>query len=122
MPIILDMSTVQKEEWKTGTKISLVFLWQCGRNSTRPLFKNTGPREGVVRAIEELNREEELYVLTSRPSQIEDITREQINTHFGGCFEEILFGNGSISGEEGTKLEVCKDRNLRMLVEDDPPH
>jgi len=89
------------------------------------LIKNLIPIPGAVKTIAELSKDHTLFVLTSRPAEIAEMSRTWINAHYPNKFKEILF-SGQISrggfNHKVTKADICKEYKIDWLVEDAPLH
>lgn len=70
------------------------------------------------------NQGHELYIITSRDTIIEDMTREWVNKNFPGIFKEIVFtkqfSKDNLYNNIYTKSKACKKIKADMLVEDSP--
>lgn len=79
------------------------------------------PVEGAIDAVNVLSPDNELYVITSRPTEIADMTRSWLNRYYENKFKEILF-TGQISrggfDHKVTKADLCKQYGVDWLVED----
>lgn len=79
----------------------------------KPLF---GAKEVLLKHKQHFR----FVVVTSRNSNLGDQTREWLNKHFDGCFEDVMFGSAYGPGLRRTKSEMCKEINAIMLVDDNP--
>ncbi len=82
-------------------------------------FRRIRPTEGAQQAVKVLSARKELRVVTSRPSFIEDITREALREHFGEAFTDVFF-----NGQYGThssgldKSGYCLKNGIFVILED----
>lgn len=85
-----------------------------------PYFWNLKPVNGSVRVVNALaKRRENLYVITSRSTKREKITREQLMEHFGNKFISINFAKNHYTGWGGkTKAEICAEFGIDYHIED----
>jgi 5'(3')-deoxyribonucleotidase len=75
-----------------------------------------GAKEGVHALLRMGYR---LVVVTSRQFEIELKTRDWINRHFGGCFDNIAFGNHwGLSGAKVSKASLCQELGAKYLIDD----
>jgi len=82
-------------------------------------FKNLKPLPHSQKTIDILKQNHELFVITSRPHDIREITKELIDEHFPNTFSNIIFANHySQNGEEITKKQICDSVGIEILIED----
>ncbi|MEK6875410.1 MAG: hypothetical protein AABX30_01885 [Nanoarchaeota archaeon] len=91
-------------------------------------FERVSPVDGAKKAIYELskNRENKLYVITSRPIHIKNKTKEQLEGFFGEVFYDISHTDEysdferqiSEVNRKTKKVRVCQDRKIDVLIED----
>ncbi len=83
-------------------------------------FDNIPPTEGSQDAVKELNKNNVLRVITSRPYDLHDQTLKWLDRYFLGKFEEAHFTNewaGGI-GKPTRKRDMCKEHGIDILIED----
>ncbi|MBW2986288.1 hypothetical protein KY333_02870 [Candidatus Woesearchaeota archaeon] len=111
------------------TTFSLWKIWNCSRDESNkricefyeaPDFDLITPTPGSVEGIEELAKENDLFVVTSRVDIAIAKTKPFIDANYPGNFKDIYFtSNCSMSGEKSaTKAKVCKQKNIDVLVDD----
>jgi len=83
-------------------------------------FAEIKPLVGAKEVLLKHKQHFRFIVVTSRNSNLGDQTREWLNKHFDGCFEDVMFGSAYGPGERRTKSEMCKEINAIMLVDDNP--
>jgi len=82
-------------------------------------FKNIQPVSGSQEAINEIAKDHDLVIITSRQHDIKNHTIDWIQQHFPETFFGIHFGNHyGLSGQKKSKLEMCDMLNIDMLIED----
>ncbi len=82
-------------------------------------FKNIKPFEGAIESIEELSKDNELLIITSRYKAISEETEKWINKYFPDNFSGIHFTNEFFdSFNNKRKHEICLDLEINSLVED----
>jgi len=90
------------------------------------IIRELAPVPGAIDVINRLSGDgHSLYILTSRPTQIKEVTRNWIDEHFPQQFIDILFsGQVSQKGYDHkiTKADICKEYRVDWLVEDAPMH
>lgn len=72
---------------------------------------------GSVKAIKKLAQENELYAVSSRPTQLMPLTTEWINSHYPNCFTDIILTNSHFDATK-TKSDVCKNLELDIFIDD----
>lgn len=83
------------------------------------------PVQGAQMALAALSKKYELVVLTSRPRNIEDVTRASIDRYFPGIFADIKYlenGWGAFGATEVTKGETAIKIGASVIVDDQPKH
>ncbi len=85
-----------------------------------PYFENILPVDGAQKTIQFLSSKNyDLYIITSRPSDISKKTRESVQKHFPNCFKKIYFTNQYSKNTNPTKKkEICDSLNVDILIED----
>lgn len=87
------------------------------------LFSNLNVIEGSRKTIKYLQESHKLFIITSRPSWTEMVTRKWVYSNYQNSFQEILisdqFGNKK---NTRTKIDICKDKNIDIMVEDAPSY
>lgn len=85
-----------------------------------PYFRDIRPVVGSMDAINVLNQNHKLCIITSRLEQGIGKTRRWIIDWFPSKFGEIYFAKNTYAQDkkEKSKLEICLDLNVRFLVED----
>lgn len=86
-------------------------------------FANLEPEDGAQKAVSEIGEVARLYVITSRPFEIEDITKRGIDRYFPDVFTGIIHVNSyQGNGARRKKSDVCKELGIRMMVDDHIDH
>lgn len=86
-------------------------------------FREIEAVDGAADAIEKLTRENKIYIVTSRPERLSELSHKQIKNNFWDFYEEILFAkNGYCGWGEKTKAEICEELGVEVLVEDSPKY
>jgi len=82
--------------------------------------KNIRPIFGSVKGVDHLHRKNELVVVTSRQSELENITNKWIEKYFSGKFEGVYFGNHlqRDNREERSKGGICLSLGVNAIIED----
>jgi uncharacterized protein len=80
-------------------------------------FFETGLVEGAKQGISELEKENKIFFVTSRPIDIKERTIEFFKMHFPENNFEIHF-SGEMWGGEKTKAEICEELGIKIIIED----
>lgn len=83
-------------------------------------YEQMKPVKGSVEGIKEITKDNDLWIVTSRPEMQKKVTREFIDKHTPNCFEDIIHtGQFSRDGShKTTKGEVCEKLGLELFIED----
>jgi uncharacterized HAD superfamily protein len=87
-------------------------------------FKNIKPVEGAIEGLERLNRENELFLITSRQDDVMTETEEWIERHLPNTFTGIYNTNEhSENGfPVGKKSNICDKLDVDVMIEDSPAY
>ncbi len=110
-------------------------LWKCTREEAYARvieFYNSKehdsmkPIEGAVDAINQLSKRYELFIITARPPEAEEVTKKLLkhfqtdkNKSWNMIFKKLHF-TGTVDGKNHiiTKAEVCKNENIDIFIDD----
>lgn len=77
------------------------------------------PIPHALEVLQELKKDYELHIVTSRQFAIEDHTMRWIEQHYPGVFTEVHFGNHySRAGKVRSKPEICQEIGAVLLIDD----
>ncbi len=80
---------------------------------------NCLPIKGSIEGIQELAKNNNLYIITAKPDHLEKITNEWVNKHFPNSFINTQFANSHYNKERSRKKsEICKELNIEIFVDD----
>jgi len=84
------------------------------------IFDNINPVEGAIDGIKNLAGKHKLMVITSRPDIIQEKTNTWLTKHFSDNISSVYFAFNFFHGKvkRKTKLEMCHDLNVSILIED----
>lgn len=103
-------------------------VWGLSKDQAGSLLRNhdNSPQlaelsviEGAKESVNQLRKENDLYVVTSRDTKLTETTLAWINKHFSSTFEEVCFS--TLKGtppHKGHKVDLCKKLRLDYLIED----
>lgn len=113
----------------------LTEIWKCTREEMHARIRDffisnehnqMEPIPGAIDAIHKLSVHHELFIITARPPEAEEMTK-QLLSHFNKngeisgikIFKKIHF-TGTITGENIilTKAEVCKSESIDIFIDD----
>jgi uncharacterized HAD superfamily protein len=86
-----------------------------------PFFKEMEPFPGAVEVIQKLKEKNELFIVTSRPLNMQKSTLEWISKYFTNIFSEIIFSSNHYTKAKNsgkTKAEICSDLEAYLLIDD----
>jgi uncharacterized HAD superfamily protein len=82
-------------------------------------FRNVKPTLKSIEVINKIKSGNELFVVTSRPENIQEETKGWIEKFFPDTFSGVYFIDYSIKNK---KSDICKDLNITVMVEDSLDH
>ena len=85
-------------------------------------FRNLQPIRGSIEAVSILAKNNNLSIVTSRPSDIEQETLAWLNRYFPQKFPEVCFTNEWSSNypSNAKKSDLCKKLEIPVIIEDAP--
>ena len=84
-----------------------------------PYGKNIEPFESALETLEQLKKNNELFIVTSRGNDMREITEKWIERNFPNIFDKIYFTNEFVySNTKMTKKTVCNNFGIDILIED----
>lgn len=87
------------------------------------LFKGMKPFPYALAALQVLKNYDSLEVVSSRQAELTIPTTNFVVINFPNCFSRINIGNNfANSGKTKSKLEICIERGINLIIEDDPKH
>ncbi len=88
-----------------------------------PYISNLLPVPGAQDLAKKLSSNHELFVLTSRPTELRDLTENWVNQNFPSIFKEVILTN-QISRDghnhKVTKADLCLEKDFGYLIDDAP--
>jgi uncharacterized HAD superfamily protein len=111
------------------TDYALTSLWNCSQEEKilrifefyeSPYMDKVQPMPGSNKALHHLSKNNDLFVVTSRPYSIENKTIEWLNTYFPDIFKSIHHTNQFLGATEKhvKKSAVCKEIQADIMIED----
>lgn len=80
------------------------------------------PMEGAREAIKALHEKgNKLFIVTSKPEYLREITDKWLALHFPGMFESVHFTNHFHPGEgvkRVSKAEICDELGIKIFIDD----
>jgi uncharacterized HAD superfamily protein len=81
------------------------------------------PVSGAMEALQVLEEEYDLHIITARPESVREVTESWINTHFPKMFKGIHFTNQFFGvTKKTTKAEVAQKEGVTFFIDDAPHH
>jgi len=104
-------------------------LWHCSLKEEvaivlkffrSPAFHELRPIPEAIDAINQLSVKHQLYVISSRPNALKNMTEQWVNKYFPGKFEKVIITNQfSKLGEKKVKKSVIAQQlQIRIVIED----
>lgn len=75
------------------------------------------PTPGAKQAVDYLNKDHTLHIITARNEIFSDLTSQWIDIHFQGKFEGIHFVS-HYTDKHREKGDVCKELRIDMMIDD----
>ena len=108
-------------------------LWHCTKeqaiDEVYQFFRSSYANEiqpviGAKEAVPKLNKNNELFVITSRANDSAEETFRWINKYFSGVFSDIYITNqwNNLYKRTKKKSDICKELGIELIVEDGPEH
>jgi uncharacterized HAD superfamily protein len=108
-------------------------LWECLSISEQEAYKisdefydskdfeNVNFIEGAKDSINELSKNNEVILVTSRPLKIRGKTEKFFKENFPNNNFKILF-SGDRFGKGKSKLDICEEEAIGIIIEDEPKY
>ncbi|MDD3480621.1 MAG: hypothetical protein PHW75_00105 [Patescibacteria group bacterium] len=80
-------------------------------------FIEMKPFPDSIRNVKKLAKNNNLYLITSRPYFVKSETEDWLNRYYPSCFKEIILTNHYFGGKQ-KKSEVCLAHNISFMIED----
>lgn len=84
-------------------------------------FNEISPIPDSITSVEALSKENELFVVTSRPLFIREGTEMWLNKFFKDKFAGVSYSSNHYSRAENSgksKLDICRDLEISVLIDD----
>ena len=82
-------------------------------------YKTAEPIPGALQGLEKLKDDYKFIIITARPDYLERVTKEWLEIHFTGLFDEIVFTNHYHgTGAKRLKSEICLELGVSLFIED----
>ncbi len=117
-------STIKKSDIMS---FDLWKAWNCSQERSMEIldsfyesddFYNLSPNPGMSDLVRGFSKNDDLYVVSHRPAELEGLTKVQLGRGYGNAFRAIIltdnFGGRGIK----SKAEYCKEFGANCLVDD----
>lgn len=115
------------------TTTDLADIWQC---TAEECFDRVNafycsshheealPEPGAPEITQRLAEKHDLYVITSRPQEVETYTKSWLDRHFPNTFREVVFTNlfNTSNALKVSKADVCQRLGVDIFIDDFPHH
>ena len=82
-------------------------------------FKNVKPVAGAIKALPILKQDNDLFIITARPNEILEDTKEWVDRYFPNLFSGIYLANHfPQSGASIAKSQICDELEIEVMIED----
>jgi len=78
------------------------------------------PLKHAINSLHHLLRDHELFIITSRPVRFKSKVESWLKHHLGDVKIEVIHAGDWHKGQAATKKEICKERDIHILLEDAP--
>ncbi len=78
------------------------------------------PLPGAQETVSCLKEKYNLVVVTARLSTLERVTIQYLDRYFPDAFSGIYLGNHFGEGTTRSKIEICREVNAKILIDDQP--
>lgn len=118
-------------EWKEFNTYKFWNIWNCSKEESlsrvNDFFEsnegnNISPTIGSKEAIEKLSKKYILHIITGRPKQYDNVTKEFLNKNYNTKFASIAYTAHYTKEKPIKKFEICKEINAKIIIEDDLEH
>jgi len=82
-------------------------------------FKKMTPLDGAKEAIIKLSKGNEIIFITARPSDLNQETKEHLDSLFPKHNFQIIHSHDSKNNKIKEKADFCKDLGIEVIIEDD---
>jgi len=72
---------------------------------------------GSIEAIQALSKENKLYAVSSRPTELIQSTTAWLNLYYPKCFTDVVLTNSHFDSTK-TKSDVCRSLKLDIFIDD----
>jgi len=107
------------EHWKVGCKTQDEISKRLCEFHTSQYGKNIKPISNAKEVLEKLKTNNELIIITARPSNTEEETKKWISKYYPNIFSQIYFASDYVKSEGcPTKKDICDEIGIDILIED----
>ncbi len=78
------------------------------------------PMEHAINSIHHLLKDNELFIITSRPIRFKPKVESWIKHHIGDVKITTIHSGDFHNGQAATKAEICKEKGISLMIEDSP--
>lgn len=108
--------------------IEIEKIWGCSSEDaikrTKSFYESPGhlnaePVQGSIAGIEKLKLNNDLYIITSKPENLKQVTMDWLEKHFPNTFKKTYFAS-KVHGDKNkrAKGEICKEIGIELFVDD----
>ncbi len=105
--------------WETWGGTREEAIEECYEFYKTDAFKMIAPINGAITAVRHLASAHELFVVTGRPHETAEATRESLDAHFLGLFGAVHHTNAFARIHAPlSKADICAEIEATVLIED----
>ncbi|PIN93073.1 hypothetical protein COU54_04520 [Candidatus Pacearchaeota archaeon CG10_big_fil_rev_8_21_14_0_10_31_24] len=104
-------------------------FWGCTKNEAISLmkefhdssstFENAEPINGAIEFLKEISKDNEIVIITGRPSQFKEKTLYWLNKYLSDVNVKLFFSGDYHHSQGKTKAEICEELGINVIIEDD---
>lgn len=81
--------------------------------------ENILPMKGAIKAVEQLSKNNDIYIITSRQNDFKKETLDWVKKYFGNNIKDVFFTNHAAKhGDEQHKSTYCNRLGVNLFVDD----
>lgn len=78
------------------------------------------PMEHAINSLHHLLKDNELFIITSRPVRFKPKVEAWVKHHLGDVKIATIHAGDFHKGQAATKAEICKEKGISLMIEDSP--
>lgn len=103
------------ESWKCSPEESKNAIYDFYESED---FDNLKANEGMFELLKKINKKHDIYVVTRRHDDLNEITKKQFETNFPGLIKGIILTGHYHDDSAKTKAEICAELKAEFFIDD----